>query len=103
MTAGPTAAMATLLPTNSPAPMMPPMVIMEMWRGFSERLRAGSAGSAGASVCVRICGEDILYFFNPRGCLDDETNRTTGLPALMPKADLRLRIVLAGLSVAAPL
>ena len=78
MTAGPTAAMATLLPTNNPAPMMPPMVIIEMWRGFSERLRVGSAGSAGASVWVRICGEDILYFFSPRVCLYDRTNRTTG-------------------------
>jgi hypothetical protein len=30
--------MAALLPTNSPAPTMPPMEIMAMWRGFSERL-----------------------------------------------------------------
>jgi len=32
--------MATLLPTNSPAPMMPPMVIIATWRGRSERLSA---------------------------------------------------------------
>ena len=30
--------MAALLLTNNPAPMIPPMEIMAMWRGFSERL-----------------------------------------------------------------
>jgi hypothetical protein len=32
--------MAALLPTNSPAPMIPPMEIMAMWRGCSERLNS---------------------------------------------------------------
>ncbi len=36
--AGPTAAMEALLPTNSPAPMIPPIEIISRWRGFSERL-----------------------------------------------------------------
>src|SRR5215468_7946773 len=36
--AGPAAAIATLLPTKRPAPMMPPMVIIETWRGRRERL-----------------------------------------------------------------
>ena len=68
---------ATLLPTNRPAPMIPPMVIMVICRGFNERLRPGSAGGA-TVVWVRICGEDILYFFSPRVCLYDRTKRTTG-------------------------
>ena len=38
MMAGPVAAMATLLPTNRPAPMMPPMV-------SSRRAAAGANGS----------------------------------------------------------
>jgi hypothetical protein len=37
-------------------------VIIEMCRGFKERLRAGS--SAWVSICG---GEDILYFFSPSG------------------------------------
>ena len=48
MTAGPVALMATLLPTKSPAPMMPPMVIIATCRGRSERL--SSWDSAGATV-----------------------------------------------------
>jgi hypothetical protein len=39
--------MAALLLTNSPAPMMPPMVIMNMWRGCSERLSVLSSCCAG--------------------------------------------------------
>src|ERR1700732_5255473 len=39
--AGPVAAMAALLLTNSPAPTIPPIEIMVMWRGCSERLSSG--------------------------------------------------------------
>jgi len=35
--AGPVAAIAALLLTNSPAPIIPPIEIMVMWRGCSER------------------------------------------------------------------
>ncbi len=46
--AGPAAEIATLLPTKSPAPMMPPMVIIATCRGRRERLRAfWSAASFG--------------------------------------------------------
>src|ERR1700745_2719867 len=48
MTAGPVALMATLLSTNSPAPMRPPMVIIATCLGRSERL--SSWDSAGAIV-----------------------------------------------------
>src|SRR6516162_1315829 len=39
--AGPVAAIAALLPTNSPAPMMPPIEIIVTWRGCSKRLSSG--------------------------------------------------------------
>src|ERR1700680_582831 len=39
--AGPVAAIAALLLTNSPAPIIPPIEIMVMWRGCRERLSSG--------------------------------------------------------------
>src|SRR5258708_11120570 len=55
MTAGPAALIATLLPTNRPAPMMPPIVIMNTWRGRSARLRACSrAWSASKGMVITL-------------------------------------------------
>ena len=48
-TAGPVTAMAALLLTNSPAPTMPPMVIMNMCRGRRLRLSSVSAGCGTAA------------------------------------------------------
>src|ERR1700683_406621 len=45
--AGPAAMMEVLLPTNLPAPMIPPMEIMVKWRPLSERL-----SSCGWLICT---------------------------------------------------
>src|SRR5512137_880600 len=48
--AGPAAAMAALLPTNRPAPMMPPIVIIDTCRGRRDRLRECSSAVAVAAL-----------------------------------------------------
>src|SRR4029077_8182618 len=55
--AGPAAVMATPLPTKSPAPMMPPMVIIATWRGRRDWLSALSSARAAATasfICHRL-------------------------------------------------
>ncbi len=47
--AGPAAAMAALLPTNRPAPMTPPIVIIVMWRGSRVRLSSCDLATWGSS------------------------------------------------------
>ncbi len=62
--AGPAAAIAALLPTNRPAPMTPPIVIIVMWRGSSVRLSSwldackwgDSGGCAVARTVLRRVG-----------------------------------------------
>src|SRR4051812_38370356 len=44
MTAGPMEAIAALLPTNNPAPMIPPMEIIATWRDCSVRLSPIGSG-----------------------------------------------------------
>src|SRR5688572_14790626 len=48
MTAGPMLAMAALLPTNTPAPMIPPMEIITKWRASRDLERRDEADSAAA-------------------------------------------------------
>ena len=43
MIAGPVLAIEVLLPTNRPAPMIPPIEIIVMWRGRRDRLSSGIA------------------------------------------------------------
>src|SRR3569833_2477441 len=47
MTAGPTAAIAALLPTKRPAPMIPPSEIIVTWRDCRPRLRPLLSVSSG--------------------------------------------------------
>jgi hypothetical protein len=44
------AAIAALLPTNRPAPMMPPIVIIVTWRGRRERLSEWSSAGTAATA-----------------------------------------------------
>ena len=60
MIAGPTAAMAALLPTNSPAPMMPPMAIIVTWRERRLLLRPALPNSARISVTGCPRGPSLL-------------------------------------------
>ena len=70
--AGPAAAMAALLPTNRPAPMTPPIVIMVTWRDSRERLSSWLVGaSAGTTVeLASVKGE-------PQGRSGPRLNTTT--------------------------
>src|SRR5258708_6149634 len=62
--AGPPAMMEVLLPTHSPAPMMPPMEIIVRWRPFSERLSYYLVlESAGGAVCTAEFGWVISHPF----------------------------------------
>ena len=55
MHAGPIVAIDVLLPTNKPAPMMPPMVIIATWRVRSVRPKAGEVETGSAPVVVLTC------------------------------------------------
>ncbi len=65
MMAGPTAAMAALLPTKSPAPMMPPMAIIVTCR--ERRLRVSLPAPNSARISVTRASPK-----GPRGHLDVE-------------------------------
>src|SRR5580698_5789124 len=56
--AGPPAMMAVLLPTNKPAPMMPPMEIMVRCRPFNERLSSclGWESTGGFGLIITALG-----------------------------------------------
>ncbi len=58
--AGPALAMAAELLTNSPAPIMPPMEIMVMWRGCSDRLSSGGLLSLG-SLMAPLLGDSLSF------------------------------------------
>src|SRR5437763_1533099 len=49
---GPAAAMPEPEPTNRPAPMTPPIAIIDRWRFLRPGLRPGSAGGASGRVVV---------------------------------------------------
>src|SRR6516225_2713097 len=80
MTAGPAAAMATLLPTKRPAPMMPPMVIIETWRGRSERL--SSFWQAEAVTVWSFIGRRVYRRWEPERC--EASLAVPNLQALRP-------------------
>src|SRR6516165_4480040 len=85
--AGPAVAMATLLPTNRPAPMTPPIVIIETWRGRSERLSSlcWLEAATGASFIAHL---SIALLAARRGAL---ANYPQGLQrSSAPSQDARL-------------
>src|ERR1700691_1122075 len=67
--------MATLLPTNRPAPMMPPIVIIVTWRGRSACERRCCSWASRAAVVLFIITSLDLWQLNTRSVFLDDHRR----------------------------
>src|SRR5690242_4608735 len=97
---GPAAAIATPLPTNSPAPMMPPIVIIETCRGRNERLSVFSSVpfvvSALAAASVVLAGDIVILPSTPEypcGSFTQKVGSAVGI--LAPRRSMMIGVVLA--------